>query len=73
MILNLLRRQLAKSGSRLSLVEMMKQLTNIQEITVLYPAPQRGPKLLARTVLSKLNPRQQRIAAVLGFERYRSS
>lgn len=73
MILNLLRRQLAKSGRRLSLVEMMKQLTNIQEITVLYPAPQRGQKLLARTVLSKLNPRQQRIAAVLGLERYRSS
>jgi transposase len=73
MILNLLRRQLAKSGSRLSIVEMMKQLTDIQEITVLYPAPQRGQKLLARTVLSKLNPRQQKIAAVLGLERYRSS
>lgn len=72
MILNLLRRQLAKSQSMLSIVEMMKQLTNIQEITVLYPAPQRGQKLLARTVLSKLNPRQQKIAAVLGLERYRS-
>jgi transposase len=73
MILNLLRRKLAKSGIALSIVEMMKQLTNIQQITVLYPAPQRGLQPLARTVLSKLNPRQQQIVAALGLERYRSS
>lgn len=73
MILNLLRRKLAKSGIALSLVEMMKQLTNIQEITVLYPAPQRGQQPLARIVLSKLNPRQQKIVAALGLDRYRSS
>jgi transposase len=73
MILNLLRRKLAKSGIALSIVEMMKQLTNIQEVTVLYPAPQRGQQPLARTVLSKLNPRQQKIVAALGLERDRSS
>src|SRR5437016_8224322 len=60
MILNLLRRQLAQAGIVLSMVEMMKQLTNIQEVTVLYPAPQRGQEPLARTVLSKMNARQQR-------------
>lgn len=73
MILNLLRRKLANSGIALSMVEMMKQLTNIQEITVLYPAPQRGQQPLARILLSKLNPRQQKIVAALGLDRYRSS
>lgn len=73
MILNLLRRKLAKSGIALSLVEMMKQLTDIQEITVLYPAPQRGQQPWARILLSKLNPRQQKIVAALGLDRYRSS
>ena len=73
MILNLLRRQLAKSGLALSIVEMMKQLTNIQQVTMLYAAPQRGQQPLARTVLSKLNPRQQKIVAALGLERYHRS
>lgn len=72
-ILNLLRRKLAKSGIAISLVEMMKQLTNIQEITVLYPASQRGQQPCARILLSKLNPRQQKIVAALGLDRYRSS
>src|SRR5437588_12431155 len=73
MILNLLRRQLAQAGIVLSMVEMMKQLTNIQEVTVLYPAPQRGQEPLARTVLSKMNARQQKMFATLGLERYRTS
>jgi transposase len=73
MILNLLRRQLAQAGIALSIVEMMKQLTNIQEITVLYPAPQRGQNPLAKTVLSKMNARQEKIFATLGLERYRNA
>jgi transposase len=73
MILNLLRRKLANSGIALSMVEMMKQLTNIQQVTVLYPAPQRGQQPVARTLLSKLNPRQQKIVAALGLERDHSS
>ena len=72
MILNLLRRQLAQSGIVLSMVEMMKQLTNIQEVIVLYPAPQRGQKPLTQTVLSKMNARQQKMFATLGLERYRN-
>lgn len=73
MILNLLRRQLAQSRIVLSIVEMMKQLTNIQEVTVLYRAPQRGQEPLARTVLSKMNARQQKMFATLGLERYHNS
>jgi transposase len=73
MVLNLLRRQLAQAGIGISTVEMMKQLTNIQEITVLYPAPQRGQGHLAKTVLSKMNARQQKMFATLGLERYRKN
>ena len=72
MMLNLLRRQLAQAGIALSLVEMMNQLTNIQEVTLLYPAPPGTPEPLARTVLSKMNPRQKQMVATLGLERYRS-
>jgi hypothetical protein len=73
MILNLLRRQLAQAGIRVSVLAMMKQLTNIQEVTVLYPAPQRGQKLLARTMLSKMNARQQKMVAALALDRYRAN
>jgi transposase len=73
MIISPLRRKLAQSGIAHNMVEMMKQLTHIQEITVLYPAPQRGQQPLARIVLSKLNSRRQKIVATLGLDRYRSS
>jgi hypothetical protein len=73
MIRNLLRRQLAQAGIRVSVLAMMKQLTNIQEVTVLYPAPQRGQKLLARTMLSKMNARQQKMVAALALDRYRAN
>jgi transposase len=71
MILNLLRRQLAQAGMLLSIVEMMNQLTNIQEVALLYPAPQRSQAPLARTLLSKTNTRQKQMIATLGLEHYR--
>jgi transposase len=73
MILNLLRRQLAQAGILVSMVKMMKQLTNIQEVTVLYPAAQRGQEPMARTVLSTMNTRQQKMITTLGLERYRNN
>jgi transposase len=73
MILNLLRRRLAQVGMPLSIVAMMNQLTNIQEVTVLYPAPQRSQQPLVRTMLSKMNTRQKQMVASLGLERYRNS
>jgi transposase len=72
MILNLLRRQLAQAGILVSMVQMMKQLTNIQEVTVLYPAAQRSQEPMARTVLSTMNARQQKMITTLGLERYRN-
>ena len=70
MILNLLRRQLAQSGLMLSTVEMMKQLTDIQEVTLLYPAPQRSQEPLVRTELSKMSDRQKQVVSALGLDRY---
>jgi transposase len=72
MLLNLLRRQLAQSGLALSVVEMMNQLTAIQEVTLLYPAPHRSQDPLVRTQLSRISDRQQQMIAVLGLDRYRS-
>jgi transposase len=72
MILNLLRRQLAQAGIAVSIVNMMKQLTNIQEVTVLYPAAQRGQHPMAQTVLSTTNTRQRKMITTLGLERYRN-
>jgi hypothetical protein len=54
------------------MVNMMKQLTNIQEVTVLYPAAQRGQEPMARTVLSTMNARQQKMITTLGLERSRN-
>ena len=73
MILNLLRRQLAQAGMALSIVEMMDQLTDIKEVTLLYPAPQRSQEPLLRTELSKMNDRQKQMVSTLGLDRYRSN
>jgi transposase len=70
MILNLLRRQLAQSGLGLSIVEMMNQLADIKEVTLLYPAPQRSQDPLVRTQLSNMSKRQQQMVATLGLDRY---
>ena len=71
-ILNLLRGQLAQSGMVLSIVEMMTQLTDIKEVTLLYPAPRRSQEPLVRTELSKMNNRQKQMVSTLGLNRYHS-
>jgi transposase len=73
MMLNLLRRQLAQAGLSLSIAEMMDQLREIQEVTLLYPAPQVSQEPFVRTQLSETNPTQQQMIAVLGLERYCSN
>ena len=72
MILNLLRGQLAQSGMVLSIVEMVNQLTDIKEVTLLYPAPRRSQEPLVRTELSKMNNRQKQMVSTLGLNRYHS-
>jgi transposase len=73
MILNLLRRKLAQSGIALSIVEMMNQLTEINEVTLLYPPPQRSKEPLVRTQLSKISERQKQMLSLLGLDRYLSN
>jgi transposase len=73
MMLNLLRRQLAQAGLVFRIVEMMNQLTDIKEVTLLYPAPQRSQEPLVRTELSDMNKRQQQMVSTLGLDRYRSN
>jgi len=70
MILNLLHRQLAQGGMVLSIVEMMNRLTEIKEVTLLYPPPQRSQEPLVRTALSKMSHRQKQMVSTLGLERY---
>jgi transposase len=60
MILNLLRRKLAQSCIVLSIVEIMKQLTEINEVTLLYPAPQPSKEPVVQTQLSKMNDLQEK-------------
>ena len=72
MILNLLRRQLAQSGVKLSTVAMMKRLTDIQQVTLLYPAPQRSQPPLLRTQLSTMSKLQKKIVSILGLDRFLS-
>ena len=70
MILNLLRRKLAQPGIVLSNVEMMNQLREINEVTLLYPAPQRSEQPIVQTQLSKMNDREKKLVSVLGLERF---
>jgi transposase len=69
-ILNLLRRHLAQSGIVLSIVEMMNQLTEISEASLLYPAPQRSNKPVVQTQLSKMNDLRKKVASVLGLDQF---
>ena len=64
---------LVQAGIPLDVVKMMDLLTDIREVTLLYPAPPGSKKPLTRTVLSDIDPSQRKIFDVLGLERYRHS
>jgi hypothetical protein len=69
-MLNLLRRQLDQAGIPLSIAKMMDLLTDIRQVTILYPAPPGSKEPFARTILSEMDPTQRIIVEVLGLERY---
>ena len=73
LMLNLLRRKLAQAGIPLSTAKMMDALTDIHEVTLLYPGASGSQKPFARTVLADMDPTQRKIVETLGLERYRSS
>jgi transposase len=70
MILNLLRRKLAQSGIVLSIMEILNQLTETNEVILLYPAPQRSKKPVVQTQIPKMNVRQNKLASELGLDRF---
>jgi transposase len=73
LLLNLLRRKLAQAGLPLSIAKMMDSLTDIHEVTLLYPGASGSQKPFARTVLADMGPTQRKIIETLGLERYCSS
>ena len=73
LMLNLLRRQLANAGLQLSTVKMMDALTELREVTLLYPPPANSQEPLVRTVLSEMDPTQQKILDTLDLNRYRGT
>src|SRR2546430_283115 len=72
LLLNLLRRKLAQAGIPLSIAKMMDALTDIREVTLLYPGASASQKPFARTVLADMDPTQRELVKILGLERYRS-
>jgi hypothetical protein len=62
--------QLAQADISLSIVEIMDRLSNIHEVSLLYPAPRGSNKPLVRTVLSEMELTQRDIFAAVGLERY---
>src|SRR5271167_3605606 len=73
LMLNLLRRKLAQAGISLSIAKMLDTLTDIHEVTLLYPGASGSQKPFARTVLADMDPTQRQLVKTLGLERYRSS
>jgi len=65
LLLNLLRRKLAKAGIPLSVVKMMDTLTDIHEVTLLYLAGSGSKKPFVRTVLADMDPVQRKIVETL--------
>ncbi len=57
----------------LGIAKIMDQLTDIKEVTLLYPPPQRSQEPLVRTEISKMSHRQKQMVATLALDRYRSN
>src|SRR5918995_380184 len=70
MMLNLIRRKLAKAGTALSVVKMMHSLADLNEVTLLYPPATGSKEPFARTVLSDMDATQQKIFDTLDLARY---
>lgn len=69
-LLSLLRRKLAQKDIHLSIARMAEQLADIQEVTLLYPAPPQAKAPFARTVLSVMDEQQRALCDALDLRRY---
>jgi len=73
MLLSLLRRKLDQAGIHMSIVKMMDKLTDMREITVLYPAGPGSQTPFARTILSNTDETQAKLIETLGLDRCRAT
>jgi hypothetical protein len=71
MILNLLRRKLEQANIPVSLARMVERLANIREVGILFnESDVQSPRL--RTVLSDIDPEQNKMFAALDLARFRT-
>src|SRR5947209_17548417 len=68
LLLNLLRRKLAQAGIPLRIAKMLDALTDIHEVTLLYPGASGSQKPFARTVLPDMDPTQRELVKIIGLE-----
>ena len=70
MIVSLLRRKLAHAGICLSPVDMLRRLTDIRQIALVYPAPPAAKTPFVRSKLSRTDDVQNKIIDALGLIRH---
>jgi transposase len=69
---SLLQRELAGQGEPLSINRMLEELGGIRETLVVYPRRQGQHQFPTATCLTRMNPLQQRLFALLDLQRYTS-
>jgi len=73
---SLLQRRAAQNGLALSLHALLQSLSDIQEVTAIYPATgQPGSRGRPRTqlTLTEMNPTQEALYRLFSLERYRQA
>ena len=70
LLTSLLQRELARQGEPLSINRMLEELSGIRETLVVYPRRQGQHQFSTATCLTRMNPLQQRLFALLDLQRY---
>ncbi len=73
LLCSLLRRELHQSGIQRSIPALLKELSGIREVAVIYPPEGRKKKPVIHTTLSQMTPSQRRLYEALGLSRYHSA
>jgi transposase len=70
---SLLQRELSQRGIERSIPALLTELSQIQEITLLYPPPASGESPTIGTMLSRLTSSQRQLYQALDLQRYRAT
>jgi hypothetical protein len=73
---SLLQRRAAQNGLSMSLHALLQSLSDIQEVTSIYPAtgqPGSRGRPRTQTTLSEMNPRQEALYGLFNLDRYRQA